>query len=161
MYYKDQYNPDDKEYDTGSCAGSVEQRVMLEESKKKDRGYNKLWRSVLRESTGKMKRTKIEFYTSSCMGSHIRDAETGEFYADKVGTCNEDLYFKVGLSTGECKSSNGSNTLFYSSPYRYMTHMHVILSREIIKKWEEKKNLRLKMIEQEVKKPSAATVIVK
>jgi hypothetical protein len=158
MSYKDQYDPAD-EYDC-DAASANDQKVMLEESKKIDRGYNKIWK-LLPRADGRIKKTKIEFYTSSEIGNRIRDAETGNFFNDKVGSANEDLYFKVGLATGECKSANGSSTLFFTSPYRYMTHMHTVLSPEIIKRWEEKRDMRMSEIKREVKRPTASTIMVR
>ena len=147
MYYKDHYDPAD-DYDVTSAD---DHKAMLDEAKRIDRGYNKIFR-IFPRADGRIKRTKIEFYTSSDVGTRIRDAESGSYFSDKVGSANEDLYFKVGLATGECKSANGSSTLFYTSPYRYMTHMHCTLSDESIKQWEEKRDYRLSVIGREVKK---------
>jgi len=157
MYYKDQYNPAD-EYDCDAVSVN-DQKVMLEEAKKIDRGYNKIWR-MLPRADGKLKRTKIEFYTSSEIGNRIRDAETGSYFNDRVGSANEDLYYKVGLATGECKSANSSSTLFFTSPYSYMRHMHITLSSEMIKKWEEKRDARRSEIGKGVKRQTASTIIV-
>ena len=108
--------------------------------KRADRGFNKIYRNVVRESDGKIIRNKIEFYTTGGTGSIIRDAETGEYYSEFVGSKYEDLYFKVSLSTGECKSLNGSHTLFYLSPQHYERHLYVDMNEDIINNWEEKKN---------------------
>ena len=108
--------------------------------KRADRGFNKIYRNVVRESDGKIIRNKIEFYTTGGTGSNIRDAETGEYYSEFVGSKYEDLYFKVSLSTGECKSLNGSHTLFYLSPQHYERHLYVDMNEDIINNWEEKKN---------------------
>lgn len=108
--------------------------------KRADRGFNKIYRDVVRESDGKIIRNKIEFYTTGGTGSNIRDAETGEYYSEFVGSKYEDLYFKVSLSTGECKSLNGSHTLFYLSPQHYERHLYVDMNEDIINNWEEKKN---------------------
>jgi hypothetical protein len=65
------------------------------------------------------------------------------------------------MATGECKSANKSNTMFFTSPQKYMIHMHINLKPEIISAWEEKKNARLREISREVKKPSASSVSVR
>jgi hypothetical protein len=158
MYYKGEFEPVD-DYESSSLG----QKAMLQEAKKIDRGYNKIWRMVPRDDEElTRKRKKIEFYTSSDIGNKIRDAETGNYFNDKVGSANEDLYFKVGLATGECRSANGSSTLFFTSPYRYMTHMHTILPPNLIKQWEEKRDARIREIGRESKKQqlSASSVIV-
>jgi hypothetical protein len=157
MSYSKNYNPAD-DYDAVSN-GSGDNQKALENAKKLDRGYNKIYRKFPR-SDGKLKRTKIEFYTSNDTGYKIRDAETGGYYNHVVGSKDEYLYFKVGLSTGECNSSNGSNTLFFTSPYRYMTKFNVTLSPEIISHWEENKKARLTEIENQVKKHHGSSVVV-
>jgi hypothetical protein len=88
---------------------------------------------------------KLEFFTTGVTGSNIRDAQTGEYYPNFVGSLDEDLFFKVTLLTGECKSKNGSNVLFYISPQQYMNHFNIEISNEKIIKWTNKRDLRLKM----------------
>jgi hypothetical protein len=158
MYYKDQYDHADNDYDVLST-NTNEQKAALENLKKRDRGYNKIWRMLPRLDET-LKRTKIEFYTSSDIGNSIRDAETGSYFSDKVGSANEDLYFKVALATGECKSANGSSTLFFTSPQRYITHMHVNLKPEIIQIWQEKKDARLRELSRQVNKTKHSSVAV-
>lgn len=158
MFYKDQYDPADNEYDLMS-ANTNNQKGLLENSKQLDRGYNKIWRMLPRVD-GTLKRTKIEFYTSSDTGNSIRDAETGSYFSDKVGSANEDLYFKVALATGECKSANGSSTMFFTSPQRYMSHMHVNLTPEIIRTWQEKREARVHAMGREVNKQELSSSVV-
>lgn len=136
-YYTDMNN------ETYSCADSIEQRRLMRESKKMDRGYNVIYR-LCPNKKGVMKSTPIDIYTSSSVDSNIRDAETGTFYPHLVGSMDEDLYFKVILATGECRSRNGSNTLFYLSPRHYMTHLNCEISQDVITQWEEKRNARVK-----------------
>jgi len=107
---------------------------MLKEAYSSDNGYNVIWRSVS-TPTG-TKKCKIVCYTSSGIGNKIRDAETGEYYNELVGSCDEYLFFKVCLATGECTSKNNSSTLFYRSPLQYMSHMHCKLSEHDIVVWE-------------------------
>lgn len=116
--------------------------------KKADRGFNKIYRKVHRESDDRNVLKKIELYTTGGTGSNIRDAETGEYYNEKVGTKYEDLYFKVSLATGECTSLNGSNTLFYLSPNHYERHLYVELDNETKLNWEEKKQQLLYTLNQ-------------
>jgi len=107
--------------------------------KKRDRGFNKIYRRVLRENDDNFFLKKIELYTTGGVGSNIRDAETGEYYSEKVGTKYEDLYFKVSHATGECRSLNSSNTLFYLTPKHYENHLCVELDNDIKINWETKK----------------------
>jgi hypothetical protein len=56
-----------------------EQRKLVEEAKKMDRGYNVIYRS-LPNKKGQLVRTPIGIYTSGGTDSQIRDAETGAYY---------------------------------------------------------------------------------
>jgi hypothetical protein len=151
MEYNDNFNPAyDNDFDT---------RKVLDDTKKIDRGYNVIWRMRPRPD-GSLKRTKIEIYTSGDIGTHIRDAETGIYYNNKVGSADEDLFFKVGLSTGECKSKNGSSTMFYTSPHHYMSHMGCDLDANLIARWESKHNDRIKEAKFEEKSSNMSAVIV-
>jgi hypothetical protein len=134
MYIEENYNSIDYE-------NQMTPQEKFEETKKMDRGYNKIYIKVKRDD-GKIKRKKIEVYTSGDLGSHIRDAETGEYYKHIVGSKDEHLYFKVGMSTGECKSSNGSSTLFYLSPEHYANHLHCQVNPKIVENWNTKRKIR-------------------
>jgi|MesohylFT_1024984.scaffolds.fasta_scaffold145632_1 hypothetical protein len=141
MNYVDQFIPVDSEegfYNTN------EVNKMGLDIKSIDRGYNKIWRSIYKN--GKSRKTGIDLYTTGCCGSQIRDAESGEYYQHIVGTADEDLYFKVILATGECKSRNGSSTLFYLSPKHYITHFGLNENRfkdEFITEWDKRRDVRL------------------
>jgi hypothetical protein len=138
MSYNDNFNPaDNMDY----SVSSDEFKKVTEGLKKSDKGYNVLWRMM--PKNGRLKRTKIEVYTSTGYGCRIRDAETGHYYSHMVGTADEDLYFSVIISTGECRSENGSRTLFYLSPQHYMTHLNSELEPDVISRWEEKRDDRL------------------
>jgi hypothetical protein len=152
MSYNDNFNPaDNMDY----SVSSNELKKATESLKKSDRGYNAIWRMV--PKNGKIKRTKIEIYTSSDYGSHIRDAETGHYYPHIVGTADEDLYFTVMLATGECNSANGSSKLFYLSPRHYMKHLNCELESESIARWEDKRENRLNT--RTVSKPKLSSLI--
>jgi len=138
MYTEENYNPaDSNDYDN-----EARNNAALDDPKIMDRGYNVIYRKVMRKD-GKLKNKKIEIYTTSGVGNHIRDAETGEYYPNLVGSKDEDLFYKVGLSTGECKSANGSSTLFYLSPQHYATHLHSSVEPEHVQAWEAKRKARL------------------
>ena len=114
----------------------------LQELKNIDGGYNKILRMIPR-ADGRLKRTKIELYTSNGIGTNIRDAETGHYYNNKVGSFDEELFFKVNLATGECQSRNGLSKLFYRSPQHYMSHMKCNLDEKTIYDWEKRYNNRV------------------
>jgi len=138
MYEEDYFNPaDPNDYDNDL------KEDLIAKSLREDRGLNTLIRKVTLDS-GKIKNKRIRVFTSSGSGTRIRDAETGEFYPNKVGSSDEDLFFKVAIATGECTSANGSNTLFYCSPQHYANHLHTNVDPERIVTWEAKRDTRLK-----------------
>ena len=138
MSYDDIYHPTDN---TDFSVISNELKKLKDTVKHADSGYNVIWRML--EKNEVMKKTKIGIYTSKSYGCHIRDAETGHYYTNCVGSSDEDLYFKVVLATGECKSRNNSSTMFYSSPRHYMSHMRCDLDPNQIAKWEVKRDARV------------------
>lgn len=100
----------------------------------------------------------LEFYeTPSKLDSRIRNAVTGIWYHDDYPTCKyilgsrqEDLFFKVRVSTGDKEMGNGDNRknsylLFYDSPEQFERHQKTTLNQETKEKWQEKNMLcRLK-----------------
>lgn len=135
MYQDDFYNPvDPNEYDE---VDSFDR--MLEKEKRKDPGYNVIYRKALRKD-GKTKNKKVIIYTTGGTGSRIRDAETGEYFPNIVGSIEEDLFFKVRLATGECKSANGSSALFFVSPQHYANHMMCEVDPTLIYNWERRRD---------------------
>jgi hypothetical protein len=138
MYQEDYFNPSQP----NDYNDPRPQDKLFEEPKNMDRGYNVIYRKVEKKD-GKIRNKKIEIYTTSGFGSHIRDAETGEYFHYLVGSKDEDLFFKVGLSSGECKSANGSNTLFYLSPQHYASHLHYSVDPVLVANWEQKRDARL------------------
>ena len=105
-----------------------------------DRGYNVIYRTVYTNygNKTKIKRRPIKVFSSSGVKTYIRNAATGMFYKDLVGSAKEDTYFKVAFAKGVLTSKNNSSTLFYDSPDEYMLHMNVTLDECIIDKWQQK-----------------------
>lgn len=154
MYNDDYLNPTaQNEYDEDANKKALDEALFV------DRGHNVVYRKVLR-ADGKVKNKAINVYTSSGTGFKIRDAETGDFTPYIVGSKDEDLFFKVSLSTGELKSLNGSNTLFYESPRHYMNHLFCEIDPKFIADWEEKKNKRMEEAKME-KKPNVKGIVVR
>ncbi len=158
MGYPDYSNLNEDNLSLGSFEGN--KKNLLDNVKSIDMGYTKIYRSVVTDS-GRIKRTKIELYASGGVGSNIRDAITGDYYSYKVGSLDEELFFKVALATGECSRGNklGSNTLFYSSPEKYMDHLMIdYISDKTINKWNVRKNIRAILVE-EKKKPKLSVIV--
>lgn len=139
MYYNDNFDPAN-ENEVMLDADDFDR--MLEKTRKMDRGYNQIKRKYVNYD-GLTKTKKIDLYTSGSFGTFIRDAESGSYYNNKVGSLDEDLFFKVSFATGEIKTSNGMNNIFYISPQHYMKHLMCELSRDIIENWEVKRDARL------------------
>jgi len=119
---------------------------MLDSLKKQDRGYAEI-SGYKRKANGSLKKIKIDVYTSGHIGNYIRNAETGEYTKYLVGSQDEVLFYSVVWATGECKSKNGSNVLFYTSPEHYMRHLNRYLPISEINEWNERYTARLKEIE--------------
>ena len=115
---------------------------IFENVKRIDKGYNLIYRKAFKKD-GRPYNKKIEIYTSSGTGKHIRDAETGQYLNYKVGSYDEDLFFKVSLAMGECKSANGFSTLFYTSPKHYENHLQTKVTPILTETWEKKREARL------------------
>ena len=109
------------------------QRKMLEEIKKMDKGYHKVYRLI------DNKKKSIEFYSTNIFpGSKIRGAIGGSYYSGfKVGSKDEDLFFKIAMSTGECKDNN---ICFFDTPEQFEKHMQCIVSQVDKEKWYKKFN---------------------
>jgi hypothetical protein len=112
---------------------SKKQKKMLEEIKKMDKGYHKI------NITLNNKKKAIEVYSTSIFpGSKIRGAIGGSYYPGfKVGSRDEDLFFKIACSTGECKDNN---ICFFDTPEQFENHMHVAVDQSVKEKWYEKFN---------------------
>jgi len=156
MYYNDNCDPVN-ENDFDKNLDDTEFYNMLEKIKKMDKGYNQITIKYVNYE-GKKKSKQIYVYTSSGYGNFIRDAETGRYYPNKVGTLDEDLFFKVNYATGELKSSNDSNTLFYFSPHNFKNHLMCEVSQDTITNWTIKRDARLKQLNNTKKYPESIVV---
>ena len=105
-----------------------------------DPGFCRIIRKKTHKNTNRTKRVKLNTYVSGNTGSRIRDAVSGHFYNDFVGSNSSNNYFRVSLATGEINTKNGLNTLYYISPRSYEEHTNTTLPPEVIRQWEEKKN---------------------
>ena len=156
MNYYDYSNANE---DNLSVDTQDKQKNVLNDVKSCDEGYTKIFRRYVTES-GRVKRGKIDLYASGGVGSQIRDAETGEYYSYKVGSLDEELFFKVSLATGECKNGLSSNTFFYHSPEQCIAHLNDddVISQKIINNWRLRKNNRSNIVAERTKPKSAIIV---
>jgi hypothetical protein len=83
--------------------------------------------------------------TRNATGSTIRSATTGIYNEElRVGKRDEDLFFKVRITTGELGSAPFANDFYFDSPEQYEKHFFTILPNGIKAKWVEK-NLSAKL----------------
>jgi len=134
MYYEDSFHPS-QDNDILN-----HQKKELNNIKSCDSGYTFVYRHKTLPS-GKVKKTRVDCYTSGDVGTHIRNAETGNYYKYKVGSKEEDLFFKIALSSGELNAGNASNILFYDTPEQCENHLLYDLEDEVKEKWAEKKRI--------------------
>ena len=102
---------------------------------------------------GKTKNKKMSIYSTGQCGSNIRNASSGMWYRELVGSAEEALFFKVAYAKGNLNCKNGSNMLFYESPAEYEAHFNLELSQDIKNKWTErtmKKKFEISQKEQAV-----------
>lgn len=113
-------------------------RELNEMMKNQDNGYRKFLLDV------NYKKKEVDVYsTPMSVGIKIRDAVSGAREANyKVGSQDEDLFFKVKTVTGhvgfEKDPIRAETTLFFQSPEQYERHMHTTVSQEIKEKWHSK-----------------------
>ena len=131
MEYDDRFNS----VETNDFINSNQNQLnALSRVQSLNRGYHKLARTVL--INNRNKKIELGVYGSGSHESQIRNAETGEYYKYKVGTMDEDLFFKAMISTGEVPS--GPLTLFYDSPSQYENHQLTKVSTEVKQNWLKK-----------------------
>lgn len=108
-----------------------EEKRMIKEYKRLDRGYRKIKKNPSRRYT-------LEFYYTSILpDTHIRNAISGERTKWRVGRkLEESLFFSVIIATGEL--SNGPYMLFYDSPEQYEKHQNLKISQRTKEQWYEK-----------------------
>jgi hypothetical protein len=147
-YYEDNYTPlEPNDYDDFNTKNN--RRKELDKVNALSRGYHTIKRKV-DFNNGTSKIMDIGVYGSGSHESPIRNAETGEYYKYKVGTFDEDLFFKVMICTGEFPS--GPLTLFYDSPQHYERHQYTDVDNVQKKLWEERKQYRRDFLDKQNKK---------
>ena len=88
------------------------------------------------------KRAPVSF-ASDVHGMNIRNAATGSFYDERVGTLDERKFFKVtGKSTFKMNSEGvvldegyNMSSFYYDTPEQYEQHKNVVLAQDVKDKW--------------------------
>jgi len=133
-YDKDEFPeyPEDIEDDEDSVETSDSFSVVGKNKKPKKKKVDK-GRRKYKTKDGNI----VYFATSMIPGNSIRDAIFGRHYHEyKVGTPNEDLFFKVS-KTDNCSTQN-IDTLFYENPEQFESHMNVTVNSDLKSSWAEK-----------------------
>jgi len=154
MYYDDIYHPvaDDGAIDHDLLSDEDEtiisrsyvnkserarRKKMLDDIKKSDPGYRCFY--TCNENN---ERLKVEVYsTDTTPGVKIRDAITGSRFNQKVGSYDEDLFFKVRMPV--FADNSVATTLFYDSPEAFERHQHITVKPEEKTRWVEKQQERM------------------
>jgi hypothetical protein len=148
MYYeKDFYDAPEFDDDHSSITSSTNTLdTMTIHQKKMEKSLNRLDPNYISFKTninsGKNIRTvwrKIRVYATRVnVGSHIRDAISGKYTNYRVGSKDEDLFFKSINVSGIRKPTGEPAVLFFENPEQYEKHMFVKLSVDQKLKWQEK-----------------------
>ena len=79
-------------------------------------------------------------YASNVVGNYIVNGATNEKYPYKVGSKEENYFFKVKDTTMNAKfeMTRDSNTYYFETPYQYMEFRDVVLDDIIIENWKMK-----------------------
>jgi hypothetical protein len=110
----------DYENDYISDSKSESTENEMEKIRKLDKRYYSYTKTVFNDKKSRFKMLRIGMYATGNTGSQIRNAVTGLYYPDFVGTENEKLYFSVADCTG--RFSKGSLWFYYDSQKQYETH---------------------------------------
>lgn len=131
IYEEDHFHPDADDV-------SMNNNNAIYNIKKMDKGYYKINRKFGKTwIDGKYyKNISVELYVSGDTGNKIRNAVTGFRSSSKVGSIEEDLYFKAKLVNGDVRKGLGN--LFYDSPEQYEKHQFCILDQSIKEQWYKK-----------------------
>ena len=108
---------------------------MQNDIKAMDKGYFKIKKTVTLDDD-RLKKVNIELYCSGDTGSYIRNAITGYRLPFFVGSKDEDLFFKTGISSGETRNAG---SFFYDSPEQFEKHQYITLPLRIKETWNQKR----------------------
>jgi len=139
-HYEDEYSEHDvfdNEADNKS-ADTHESYVMIGKKNKKIKKKKKVKHDNQDKGLRKIKKgdgkNMVYFATNIIPGSSIRDAVYGTYmHEDKVGSNDEDLYFKVAYA-GRV-SNQTIDKLFYDNPEQFENHMKTTVSTHIKHEW--------------------------
>jgi hypothetical protein len=133
LYEDDMCHPLNQECEPVISKNETNKKVkkMMSDMYQNNKGFH-----LIKRQSKDGKWHNVELFSSGCQGTTIRNAISGSYYyGDIVGSKREDLYYKVGISTGDGKDSI---VLFYDSPEQYERHMYTVVDSENKQRWLEK-----------------------
>jgi hypothetical protein len=108
------------------------QRKMIDNMKKMDKGYHKFKRMVKDDVI------KVEVYNNPRWNGIIRDAVSGKYIEEHhIGTYDEDYYFKVCMSNLYTKDKENV-TFFFDTPEQCERHLGLTFSTSLKENWRSK-----------------------
>ena len=144
MYHDDNFDPtleNDFEHDIITISDSSsevsvnsnikKQRKENELLKKMDKGYHTFKRIVNK------KIVKVEIYNNQYSTGYIRDAISGHYNKLRIGTSDENLFFKVNMSSLYGKDKENV-AFFFDSPDQYERITGSIVSSDIKESWRNR-----------------------
>ena len=90
----------------------------------------------IKKKEDKVKRKKY-YKSSTSVGAHIVNAETGQVYEHLVGSTDECRYYTVMINEGK-----EGIKLFYNSPEQYESHRNTELDDNLKVEWHNKEHER-------------------
>ena len=109
---------------------------------------DKIFTSSNREKSTKGKKSKKQpiSFPSDIVGEHIRNAMTGSYYEERVGSLDEKRFFKVSSKSSVKFNSEGTmiaegydmSCFFYETPEQYEKHKNVVLEQSVKDEWYNK-----------------------
>jgi len=117
-----------------------------------DKEFQRVTREIALDDNT-VKRVRVEYYhTRFNIGRDIRNAVSGlREVGMKVGSRDEDLFFKVTMATGE-NGNREPHFLYYENPEQWERHFYTACSTEKKSQWLERYNLALQRKIQSTKK---------
>ena len=147
-HYEDDYSEDEvfDNEDDNKSEDTHESYIMVGKKNKKIKKKKKVKHDNQDKGLRKIKtgdgKNMVYFATNMIPGSSIRDAVYGTFmHEDKVGSNDEDLYFKVAYAAHGSKDT--IDKLFYDNPEQFENHMKTNVSDVLKREWAETYRLAL------------------
>ncbi len=88
-------------------------------------------------------RRTLPSFASDVHGAQIRNAVTGSYYEERIGTLKEKKFFKVSGKSSFKMNSDGvvldegynMSSFYYDNPEQYEKHKNVVVSQAVKDKW--------------------------